>query len=384
MTKIAIIGAGIGGLTTAIALQRFGFDADIFEQAPEIREVGAAIAIWPNAMRVLRALELEANVLSRAGEINEIRWLHHDGRLINKVRLKQSVASNQPAAVALHRADLQEVLLSKVPASSLHLGESFVTSRNSGEAVTAEFGSGKQTDSDFLIGADGLHSRVRITLLDATEATTRGYTVWRGIAPVMPKDLPPNVALELHGEGKRFGLGPVGMQRVGWWASVNDELLVNKSADNRNELLQQFADWFRPALELIDSTPGDQIVKTIATDRSASRIWGKGRTTLLGDSIHPTTPNLGQGGCMAIEDAMVLASSFRRFGPSELTLRSYEQARRARTTAITKYSRYYGAVGQVSNSVLRTTRNVLMGLLPERLVWRTIRIVFDYDATGIF
>lgn len=372
MVRIAIIGGGIGGLTTALALQQAGFEFGVYEQAPALLDVGAAIAIWPNAMRVLERVDRAEKVLEKAGVMREIRWLDQNGRLINRVSISETTASSP--AVALHRADLQNTLLHALPPSSIHLGHSLVDYTQRGDKVIANFANGQSTEADFLIGADGIHSRVRAQFINDGEPVFRGYTVWRGISPAVPATVPPATAIEIHGHGQRFGIGPVGLGRVGWWAAAN-------TIADTNELLQLFDGWYPPVLELLEATPFSTILKTGAFDRESNKSWGTGRMTLLGDAIHPTTPNLGQGGCLAMEDAMVLARCFQKYGAVEEALRRYERCRYRRTTAITRYSRYYGRVGQFENILARGFRKTALALIPEALARRLMQIVFDYDAT---
>src|SRR5690242_2085707 len=291
MVRIAIIGGGIGGLTAALALRQAGFQPEIFEQAPVLLDVGAAIALWPNAMRILDRLQLTGNIVAHAGTMDEIRWLDQNGHLINRVRIKQ----NSAPAVALHRADLQHILQHALPQASLHLGHTLIDQQQSGDHIVAKFANGDSHEADFLIGADGIHSRVRAQFIDDGNPIYRGYTVWRGISPRIPSAIPPATAIELHGRGQRFGIGPVGLGRTGWWATVNDD-------HSTDALCELFADWYGPVRELIEATPRSSILKTAALDRPPSRKWGTGRMTLLGDAIHPPTPNLGQGGCLAMED----------------------------------------------------------------------------------
>src|SRR6185295_20069626 len=125
------------------------------------------------------------------------------------------------------------------------------------------------------------------------------------------------------------------------------------------------------------------ILKTLATDREPNKKWGAGRMTLLGDAIHPTTPNLGQGGCQSMEDALILARCFEKYGPSEEALRNYERLRHPRTAVLTRISRYYGSVGRWENIWARTLRRMALSLVPESLAQRAMSIVFDYDATKI-
>ena len=404
MIRIAIIGGGIGGLTTAIALRQFGFEPEVFEQAPALLDVGAAIAIWPNAMRVLESLGLSQRVLEKAGVMKEVCWLDQNGRLINRVSIAESGDSITAPAVALHRADLQDILLHALPPSSVHLGNALTEQTQDTERVIAHFANGHSCESDFLIGADGIHSRVRLQMLDDSSPIYRGYTVWRGISPTVPKSIPPETALEIHGSGKRFGIGPVGLGRIGWWATANaantspkaeersadrktwkqgESIVSNQPHNTQRELMRLFEGWYRPALQLIEATPSASILKTGAFDRRASRRWGNKRITLLGDAIHPTTPNLGQGGCMAIEDAMVLARCLREYGAEEKALRTYERLRFRRTAAISRYSRVYGAVGQWENLLARALRRTSLTLVPASVGQRLMRIVFDYDACGV-
>ena len=371
MVQIAIIGGGIGGLTAALALQQSGYQAEVFEQAPELLEVGSAIAIWSNAMRVLQHVQLADKIFDCAGVVKELRWMDQNGFLLNRV----SIADNKTPAVALHRSDLQRTLRQALPQSTIHLGHTLVAHRQQGDKMIATFANGSSVESDFLIGADGVHSRVRAQFINDGEPVNRGYTIWRGTSPITPAAISPGIGMELYGRGKRFGIGPVGLGRTGWWAAAN--------ADKTDKLDDLFEGWYAPVMELIEATPPASILKTGATDREPNKNWGTGRMTLLGDAIHPTTPNLGQGGCQAMEDALVLARCFEKRGATEEALRNYEHLRHFRTATLTKISRYYGRVGQLENIWARALRRMPLSLAPELLAQRLMQIVFDYDATKI-
>jgi len=394
VTKIAIIGGGIGGLTAALTLRQFGFEPEVFEQAPELLEVGAAIAVWPNAMRILQRLGLSEEILRCAGAIEQVRWLDPKGKLINSSHLPKSGTP----AVALHRADLQTGLLRAWPSPAIHLGKVFQNFQQEQELIHTSFADGSTIDCDLLIGCDGLHSHVRRQILDDLPPVFRGYTVWRGTTRALPPQLEPTTAIEIHGSGKRFGIGPVGLNRIGWWAAANETLAhesrVNESSnldasvesqprDHQRDLLTQFAGWCAPVLELIEDTPGSSIVKTAVFDRPATRRWGQGGATLLGDAVHPTTPNLGQGGCMAIEDAVILARCLRKYGPGEAGLRAYEKLRYARTTAVSACSRIYGSVGQWESPWATRLRRAALSLVPQAITRRLLQWVFSYDAYGV-
>jgi 2-polyprenyl-6-methoxyphenol hydroxylase-like FAD-dependent oxidoreductase len=371
MVQIAIIGGGIGGLTAALALQQSGLQAEVFEQAPELLEVGSAIAIWSNAMRVLQHLQLAEKIFECGGVVEELCWMDQNGFLLNRV----SIANDKSPAVALHRSDLQRTLRQALPQSTIHLGHTLVAHQQQGDKMIATFTNGNSVESDFLIGADGVHSRVRAQFINDGEPLNRGYTIWRGTSPIIPSVIPPATGMELYGRGKRFGIGPVGLGRTGWWAAANTDLT--------DSLTDLYAGWYAPVMELIEATPPSTILKTPATDREPNKRWGTGRMTLLGDAIHPTTPNLGQGGCQAMEDALILARCFEKYGPTEAALRNYEQLRHLRTAILTRISRYYGRAGKLENVLGRALRRTALALPPETMLRRSLQFVFDYDATEI-
>lgn len=375
--RIVVVGGGIGGLAAALAMRREGFAPAVYERAPALLEVGAAIAVWPNAFGVLDRLGLGETVLSRAGRIGHARWLGRDGRLYNHFDFPET---GRPA-VALHRADLQGALLHALPPESVHLDKTFAGFDARGREVSARFDDGEEVACDVLIGADGLHSRVRAQVLGDGEPVYRGYNVWRGVARVEHASLEPHTASEVYGEGRRFGIGPVGLGRTGWWATANEPEAVHESADEHGpKLSRMFEGWCAPVRELIEATPSETILRNAAYDRPASARWGVGRVTLLGDAVHPMTPNLGQGGCVAIEDAAVLARCLAKYADAPAALRAYERARRARAARVASYSRRYGVFGQWQSPAAVRMRARLLSHVPESVGRRLLSLLFDYDA----
>ena len=373
--KIAIIGGGIGGLTTALALKQVGFEPEIFEQAPQMLDVGAAIAIWPNALRILMRLGVGEEVLQHAGVIEQIRWQDQSGKSLNKTILP----TTDVPAVALHRADLQRVLLHALPGNSIHLAHDFTGYQHEHDTIRLNFTSQSPVYSDALIGADGLHSQVREQLWDGGAPVHRCYTVWRGMTNDVPGGVERSTAIEIHGRGQRFGIGPVGNGRVGWWASSNANADKRGTETERETLLRLFNGWCAPVGQLIAKTSGT-ILRNDAFDRASTRSWGLGRVTLLGDAIHPTTPNLGQGGCMAIEDAVVLARCLAQDREPSQAFRAYERSRFTRTSLIANCSRIYGTIGQWENPLGTRLRNMMISAVPQYFTHRLLRLIFDYDA----
>ena len=393
--RIAIIGAGIGGLTAALALRQFGFEPQVFEQAPALLDVGAAILMWPNAMRVLRQLGLADAVRQHGGLMEQARWLNYDGRLLNNFRFPKT----DLPPLALHRAELQHVLLNALSDNSIHLDHVFESYEQRAGEIVARFAGGRSFECEALIGADGLHSRARAQLLNDGPPTEHDYVAWRGVVDSPAPSITPGIAYEIYGRGQRFGIGTLGSGKIGWWASLNKNLRASKRRNEheghelyRDELLRCFAGWWAPVPELIRATPASALIRNVTCDRRPVRKWGEGPMTLLGDAIHPITPNLGQGGCLAIEDAAILARCLNKYvsankqgGVTSVTgaLRKFEALRFARAASVRRYSRIYGVVGQWEKPWAVRLRRLTLSLVPAALTKRLLRTLFDYDAYSV-
>ena len=220
--KILIIGAGIGGLTAAIALRQAGFVVEVFERTAEVKEIGAGIGLSANSVRVLKHLGLMQQVVDRGTVIAEAVSYNSRGDIIG--RMPTNFA--ELPSVCLHRADLQQALFSALSPDCVHLGEQFVDFKQTGDGVTAHFASGRTAFGDALIGADGIRSRVRAQLIGDGEPVYRGYQCWRGVC-----DQRIGGALtETFGLGVRVGLVPLGRRGTAWWCTANEAASTNDSA----------------------------------------------------------------------------------------------------------------------------------------------------------
>ncbi len=233
-------------------------------------------------------------------------------------------------------------------------------------------------EHDFVVGADGLRSRVRSHVLGVHEPVYRGYMVWRGLARLRGA-IPTSSNSESWGRGKRFGILNTGGDRFTWYATANtDADHVDSSEGRKRELLRMFAGWHEPVERLIAATEESAILKNGAYDLAPLRRWGKGRVVLLGDAAHPCTPNLGLGGCMALEDALVLAKSFCKEPTPELALRRYETLRRRRTRHVQRRSLVMGNIGQWENRLITGGREVVTSMLTAKIFERNLRRVYSY------
>jgi 2-polyprenyl-6-methoxyphenol hydroxylase-like FAD-dependent oxidoreductase len=375
--NIGIVGGGIGGVAAAVALHQAGIDAVVYERAPQLREVGAGMMLWPNATRVLRTFGLLGDVLARSGSSTHFLVRASSGAVLMNIALGKF----DVPAICMRRSDLLAVLLATLPPGSIRLGHKLNKLEQSRDKVSISFADGLVAEHDAVIGADGIRSRVRSELFGPSDPIYRGYTVWRGVARYDGGAILPGANSETWGAGKRFGILNTGRGKFTWYAAVNVPPDHLDAPDGRKrELHEAFLGWHEPIADLIGATNDDEIMKNGAYDLVPLRRWGEGLVTLLGDAAHPCTPNLGQGGCMALEDAAVLAKCFDQETPPEVALRRYETLRRQRTRHIQQRSRLMGEIGQWENRIFVAGRRVVTGLLPARLFEHNLRRVYSYET----
>lgn len=374
--NIGIIGGGIGGVAAAVAFHRAGIQATVYERANELREVGAGMMLWPNATRVLKELGLLERVAALSGPNQRFLVRSRTGTILMDIGLGHF----DVPALCTRRSDLLAALISALPAERVRLGQDFEYFEENTSSVGIHFSDGISIEHDFLIGADGIRSRVRSQLLGVCEPVYRGYTIWRGLAR-LGRAVPSGSNSETWGRGKRFGILGTGGDRFTWYATANTHPgHVDSDEGRQRELLQMFAGWHEPVESLIAGTEAGTILKNGAYDLPPLKRWGHGRVMLLGDAAHPCTPNLGLGGCMALEDALVLAKSFAQEASPELALRRYESVRRKRTRHVQQRSLLMGHIGQWENPLIGAGRQVVTGMLPAKIFERNLRRVYSYAA----
>lgn len=378
--RIAVAGGGIGGLCAAVALARAGFEVAVYEQAEELREVGAGLTIWPNAVRVLRKLGLAEELLRRGSRIRRAALRTSGGRTLAESRPERLERLTGEPTVAVHRADLHGLLLSALPAGAVRLGAKFATSEEGAGGVTVRFGDGRAERADLLIGADGINSAVRRQLFPEAQLRYSGYAAWRGVVEAAP-GIAEGATSESLGRGARFGIVPIGRGRVYWYATANTPAGVMQGGGDRKEfLLRRFSNWHTPVEQLIEATPRDVVLRGDIYDLEPMRSWHRGRVVLLGDAAHPTTPNMGQGACMAIESAYTLARCLSRAEDLGAALTRYERGRMPRTAWITRQSRAAGRVGQVEGRIASAARDLLLAVTPDALMRRTLERAVRFEA----
>ncbi|HYI13494.1 MAG TPA: FAD-dependent monooxygenase [Thermoanaerobaculia bacterium] len=354
-----VIGGGIGGLAAAIALARAGIGVAVYERAPVLGEVGAGITLWPNATRVLLDLGVGDAVLARGRRFHETEIRSPSGKLLARSSFSAIERHFDAPCIALHRAELHRALADAVPASTLHTGAECTSVDAEGAEVALN--DGRTVAGDVVIGADGIRSAVRAAILPQVQPRYAGYTAFRAIAGAGGVSMP----IETWGRGARFGAVPLTGERVYWFATVNAKPgLLLAAGERQRLLLDTFGAWADPVARLIRTTPADAILHNDIFDIAPFTPWSRGRAVLLGDAAHPTTPNLGQGACMALESAAVLAAELSSGASVPEAIHRYERRRMRRTAAITNESWRLGRIGQTGNRLAAALRDLAVRVLP--------------------
>lgn len=377
-----IVGGGIGGLCAGISLRRIGVEVEIFEQAEELREVGAGLTIWANAIRALRKLGIADQVIRAGSKIDRGKLMTLTGRVLSRTDQGELERRFGEPTIALHRADLHEILLDALPTEAVHLGAKCLSFEEEGETVKVNFSNGETRRAPLLIGADGIHSVVRRQLFPEVTLRYSGYTTWRGVVETRD-EAALGTTSETWGCGARFGIVRIDRERVYWFSTANVPAGRRlKPEESKSFLLENFKGWHHPIEQLIRSTPAEHILHNDIYDIAPMKRWWHGRAVLLGDSVHPTTPNMGQGACMAIESSLALARSLREQEDLSEALDRYERERKPRTTWVTKQSRFIGRIGQFQNPILCRMRDLFISLSPDSLAIKQIERAVSHEEQG--
>ncbi len=363
--KGSIIGGGIAGLTSAILLEQAGIKTEITELAAEWKPVGAGIVLWPNCLKILERIGLKDKVESLGNPIEEMRVIDTNGKKINSLNF-ENVFSRGFFASAIARADLHSVLVSGLKDTKVLLSDTAESISQNESKVNVKFRSGRTDEFDFVIGADGINSKVRSILFGDIKTRYSGYTTWR----FMVKgdiDFDRRHAYEIWGRGKRFGIVPVGRENIYYCFAV-----MNSSPGleaNRNITVDKFLkvfEEFKPAAGKVISLINND-TRLINNDLCDIRLseWHKGRAVLAGDAAHAITPNMGAGAAMAMEDSAMIADELVAGREPKIAFRNFFAGRNKRVTKVCNDSYRLGKMAQLENKLLRSLRNSLFRLVPE-------------------
>jgi 2-polyprenyl-6-methoxyphenol hydroxylase-like FAD-dependent oxidoreductase len=378
--RALIIGGGMGGLAAAIALQQAGIDAVIFERMPALQEVGSGLTLWANGMGALDRLGAGDAARAAGSRIERIENRTWSGKVLREMPIGRIAGKVGRENVGINRQDLQRVLAAACDPSVLHLGAAFVEYVQDDSGVTARFADGREERGALLIGADGINSAVRTQLLGSSKPRYAGFTCWRSWVRFTHDRLPPDTLTQAYGDGAMFGIIPVSRTSLTWYGTKN---AAQGGADPPGKVKAAVLDQFRgldsSLLAVVEATDEAAINRIDICDRDSVERWGDGRVTLIGDAVHPPTPFLGQGACMAIEDAVVLSRCLGSVPGVTAALRAYENQRRARTAWIQGFARGLGGWYHGSSRLAQIGRDVSMKLMPAALLDRQMEKIINYE-----
>jgi salicylate hydroxylase len=386
--RVAVIGGGIGGLTAARALRLRGFEVRVYEAAPELKEIGAGVALGPNAMKALRALDLETRVRAIAFE-SQYGLLRNwrTGHIISRTPRNARFGATSCTA---HRADLLDALATGVPSEIVALGARCCSVETSSTGAVARFVDATEVEADIVVGADGIHSAVRASLFGPDAPRFTGKVCWRCVVPLdaIPGGLPTTDSTTWLGP---HGAVVVYLVRRGELVNVVahydclNEAWIEESwirECDRAEVLENYRDWHESLLRLFSTS--EKHYRWALYDRDPLPQWTKGRATILGDAAHPMLPYLGQGACQAMEDGVVLAAALDA-SPDDLSagLQLYERARRPRASRVVLTARARGEDNHLVSPWAALKRDALIAIrrrFGADPSGRGTAWIFDYDA----
>ncbi|MCF0069591.1 FAD-dependent monooxygenase [Dyadobacter sp. CY261] len=371
--EVAIIGAGIGGLTTALALQKAHIPFRIYEGAPGLEPVGAGIIIAHNAMQALKAWGITDQIVGLGNRISVMNLTRPDLSNLSTNDLRKFEQKSGLHNIAIHRADLHRVLVDAVGADHIVLNKRLKTVGEAEDGFQLSFEDGTISQTNYLIGADGLRSRVRSALFENGQLRDAGQNCWRGVAHYELPDRYHHELNEAWGKGKRFGFVPLNDRQVYWYLLIDNDL-----AEAKSDVLPFLRDFHPLAAQLVEATPTSKWIISPIFDLKPMGKWSTGRACLIGDAAHATTPNLGQGACQAIEDAYVLGELLKRCSLED-AIRKYPSIRMAKANHIVDTSWRIGKVAHARNRFTIGLRNLIMKATPEWVNHKQLEKIFSIE-----
>ncbi|WP_240418655.1 FAD-dependent monooxygenase [Paenibacillus periandrae] len=383
--RAMVIGAGIGGLCTAIALRNEGWQVALYERSPGIPQVGAGIVLAANAMKALCKLGAADQVQAQGAPIGKAEIRTWDGKLLVDLPTTQQAMKYGTSSYIIHRVTLQSILLDVLGTTAdVQFNKKLVGWTQDQDLVTATFADGCTEAGELLIGADGIRSEVRRQLPELTPLRYSGFTALRGISVFEDQRYPLGIGggFEAWGHGKRFGFTHLGNGRIYWFAAINSrEGIPHPAAERKQLALSTFRGWYQPIESVIAAAEEDSILSHDIYDCSPIGHWTKGRVALLGDAAHPMLPNLGQGGAQAMEDALVLAQCLHSVDNDiPAALQQYEQRRLARATKVVRQSRLMAKVVQTEIPAAIFVRNRLLRMIPPSMHVKRFDWLVGYEV----
>ncbi len=371
---INIIGAGIGGLTTALILKQRGLNVNIFESSAEIKPVGAGIILANNAMQVFQKLGIQANIENAGNKISFMKITDSQLKSLSVVSLSEYEQKYNVSNIAIHRGELQKILANEIGFDNINLSKR-LSKIEKAELFKLTFEDNSTFESRLVIGADGIKSVVRNQLFEKGTLRYPNQICWRGICEIDLLQKYQNELNEAWGKGKRFGFVKISDKKVYWYALANSKNLEPSTVN----LIEFFSEFHSDILNIISATKTEQIVVSDIIDLKPIDKWQDENVCLIGDAAHATTPNLGQGACQAIEDAYVLGKLLDSGLEIQNTFAEYENLRRKKAHTIVNTSWTVGKMAHIENKFGIWLRNFAMKNMPKSANKKQLDMIFNLN-----
>ncbi|WP_349663549.1 FAD-dependent monooxygenase [Cellulophaga lytica] len=373
----AIIGAGIGGLTTALAFEKLNIPYHLYEKAEDINAIGAGIWLAPNALKVYEWLGILDQVKNAGNSIDRITIATADLQTITDSKQDEAKEEYGYSTVAIHRAELQKVLANNVASSNISWGKGLKSYTETKEGVELQFLDATTTIANYLIGADGINSVVRKQLFPKSKIRYSGQTCWRGVTNFkLPEDYN-HRGIEMWGKQTRFGISKLSADKTSWFAVAKSKpFLTDNKETLKEDLLNEYKKYANVVTNLIANTNIDAILRNDIIDLKPIKKWHTNRVCLLGDAGHATTPNMGQGGAQAIEDAYFL-SKIIATNTTDSPFKEFQKVRYKKVNSIVNQSWITGKVAHLGFG--SKIRNMVFKNLPKSLIDKKMHFVYRLD-----
>ena len=374
--QFLVIGAGIAGLATAVALQRRGHDVTILESRSDTTS-GAGISIWPNALAALDHIGLGDAVREAGGRVTAgaMRW--RDGTWLRHPSRERIVKALGEPLVVVRRSALNDVLAGALASGTVQSGLTAEDIELIPDGVRVTLSDSTTRQAGALIGADGTHSVVARYLNGPLHNRYAGYTAWRGIADAA---IDPDLAGETLGAGRECGHVPLGPDHTYWFATERAKEGRVAPQGELEYLKTRFGSWAEPLPALLAATDPDVVLRNDLYDRDEARVWSKGPIVLVGDAAHPMRPHLGQGGCQGLEDAAILVDFVDQSSDLTTAFAGFATFRKPRAKALTRESAMIGGIVNLRPAFLSALASRATVLVPEAVLTRHLATVASRSA----
>jgi 2-polyprenyl-6-methoxyphenol hydroxylase-like FAD-dependent oxidoreductase len=376
--KTLIVGGGIAGLTTAIALKRKGFEVKVVKATDVIKPVGAGLSLAANAMKALKHIGISNAIIKEGRELTSFSLYDANGKLLKKANTDPANSKHGISNFTIHRADLHRVLLSFLNNEEVILSKRTKSIQKLNDLYQITFEDNTILSCEQLIIAEGIHSPLRKFFLKDAKLRYSGYTCWRGIADASTLNL--SETSETWGKDGRFGIVPLANQKIYWYACKNAPNLASKLKDfSLAEIQVNFKNFHKNVQLVLQNTKAEDVIWSDISDLNPIKQYAFENAVLIGDSAHATTPNMGQGACMAIEDAAILAECMAKKSSFNEAIRLFESVRLKRTHDIVNASWKLGKIAQWENGISIKLRNLAFLIMPQSSYQKQLESIYEIE-----